>query len=356
MLPACSVIGILGGGQLGRMTALAAANLGYKTHIFTPEDGTPASQVAYKTTVAPYSNVKALKNFANSVDVVTFEFENVPAESVKVLSEIAPVHPRYECLHIAQNRIREKTLAQELGFGTAPFHPVSSLTQLQDAFVKIGVGGAILKTAEMGYDGKGQFRLMRASDCEDVWEQVKGKQCVLEGFVDFSAEISVIVARNEAGQVAAYDVCENTHKDGILRVTRVPSSVPPHLQEKATMMAVKIAEHLQLVGILAVEFFITKEGEVLINEMAPRPHNSGHWTMDAAQTSQFEQFVRAVCGLPLGSPERTSVVEMHNLIGNDVQAWTQYLEKPNAKLHIYGKAKISEGRKMGHVNYLGDEE
>ncbi len=355
MLPACSVIGILGGGQLGRMTALAAANLGYKTHIYTDSDGTPASQVASKTTIAAYDNIKALKNFANSVDVVTFEFENVPAETVKILSDIVPVHPRYECLHIAQNRLREKTLAQELGFGTASFRPVSSLEQLKEAFLAIGIGGAILKTAELGYDGKGQIRLIHPDDCDAAWESLKGNQCILEGFVDFSAEVSVIVARNEDGQIAAYDVCENTHENGILRVTRVPSNIPPHLQEKATMMAVGIAEKLGLVGILAVEFFITKEGEVWLNEMAPRPHNSGHWTMDAAKTSQFEQFVRAVCGLPLGSPERLFPVEMHNLIGDDVQAWPQYLEKPNAKLHLYGKAKITDGRKMGHVNFLGVE-
>lgn len=355
MLPACSVIGILGGGQLGRMTALAAANLGYKTHIYTDTDGSPAAQVAYKTTIAPYSNIKALKNFANSVDVVTFEFENIPAEIVKVLSDIVPVHPRYECLYVAQNRLREKKLAQDLGFGTATFRPVSSLPQLKDAFLEIGVGGAILKTAEMGYDGKGQIRLTHPDDCDTAWEELKGNQCILESFVDFSAEISVVVARNEAGQVAAYDVCENTHENGILRVTRVPSSIPALLQERATMMAVTIAQHLELVGMLAVEFFVTKDGEVLVNEMAPRPHNSGHWTMDAAKTSQFEQFVRAVCGLTLGSPERTHAVEMHNLIGDEVQAWPQYLEKPNAKLHLYGKAKITEGRKMGHVNFVGIE-
>ncbi len=355
MLPACSVIGILGGGQLGRMTALAAANLGYKTHIYTPEENSPASQVAYKTTVAAYNNAKALKAFAQSVDVVTFEFENVPAETIRILSEVKQTHPSLEPLYIAQNRLREKKMATELGIKTAPFLPVSSLGELENAFREIGYGGAILKTAELGYDGKGQVRIRGLEECEDAWKEMQNQPSILEGFVDFACEISVIIARNEEGQVATYDINENTHKDGILRVTRVPSSVTPDVENTATQNAIRIAEHLGLVGILAIEFFVTREGEVLFNEMAPRPHNSGHWTMDAARTSQFEQFVRAVAGLPLGSTERTTDVTMHNLIGDDVLVWQQYLERPNVKLHLYGKTKITEGRKMGHVNYLGTE-
>ena len=355
MLPACSVIGILGGGQLGRMTALAAANLGYKTHIYTSEENSPASQVAYKTTVASYTNAKALKAFAQSVDVVTFEFENIPAEAIRILSEVKQTHPSFEPLYIAQNRIREKKMAAELGIKTAPFIPVSSLAELENAFREIGYGGAILKTAELGYDGKGQVRIRELEECEEAWRSMQNQPSILEGFVDFSCEVSVIIARNAEGQIAAYDICENTHKDGILRVTRVPSSTTPDIAKKATQVATRIAEHLEITGLLTIEFFVSREGEVLFNEMAPRPHNSGHWTMDAAVTSQFEQFVRAVCGLPLGSPRRTSEVEMHNLIGDDVLVWQKYLERPNVKVHLYGKSKITEGRKMGHVNYLDAE-
>ena len=305
--------------------------------------------------MASYTNAKALKNFAQSVDVVTFEFENIPAETIRILSEVAQVHPGFEPLYIAQNRLREKRMAVELGVKTAPFLPVSSLKELENAFREIGYGGAILKTAELGYDGKGQARLRGLEECENVWANMQSQPCILEGFIDFACEISVIIARNAQGQIATYDVSENTHKDGILRVTRVPSSITPDVEHKATQIAIKVAEHLELVGLLAIEFFVTKEGEVVLNEMAPRPHNSGHWTMDGAITSQFEQFVRAVAGLPLGSTQRTTDVTMHNLIGDDVLVWQQYLERPNAKVHLYGKNKIIEGRKMGHVNYLGVE-
>jgi len=241
------------------------------------------------------------------------------------------------------------------GTKTAPFRSVESLAQLEEAYREIGAGGAVLKTAELGYDGKGQARIAHVGHCSAFWSGMQNRQCILEGFIDFSCEISVIVARNEAGQVAAYDVCENLHEKGILRVTRLPAAVPHSVAEQATQIAIRVAEHLKLVGILAIEFFVTKTGDVLFNEMAPRPHNSGHWTMDAAVTSQFEQFVRAVAGLPLGHAQRTFDVEMHNLIGDEVLAWPQYLERPNAKLHLYGKGKIAEGRKMGHVNYLGEE-
>ena len=352
MLSPGSVIGIMGGGQLGRMTALAAANLGYKTHIYTSTGDSPASYVAYRTTVAAYDDLGALKKFAQSVAVVTFEFENIPHDAVKALSDQVPVNPGWECLFIAQNRLREKELAQRLGFGTASYRAVSSLAELEKAFAEIGAKGAILKTTELGYDGKGQARIRTKADCAAAWQEIGSQPCVLEGFVDFAKEISVVVARNAAGQVAAYPAAENSHENGILRTTTLPADITAPVAKEAEHIAVSIAEHLKLVGLLAIEFFVTGDGQLLVNEMAPRPHNSGHWTMDAAVTSQFEQFTRAVCGLPLGSTARLCSVRMQNLIGGEVETAQQSLKNPLAKLHLYDKEKAADGRKMGHINFL----
>lgn len=347
-----SVIGIMGGGQLGRMTALAAANLGYKTHIFTNEKNSPAAQVTPLVTVAPYTDIAALKKFAKSVDVVTFEFENIPFASVQALEKMVQVNPRWEVLYVAQNRLREKNLAVKLGFGTAPFRKVTSLKALEKAYAEIGKRGAILKTTELGYDGKGQVRLKSAKDCAGAWKQLGDAECVLEGFVAFETEISVIVARNANGEAVTYEPAENSHAGGILRVTRIPARVSKKTADKAKAIALALANELKLVGLLAIEFFVTKNGDVLVNEMAPRPHNSGHWTLDACTTSQFEQFARAVCNLPLGSTKRISDVEMHNLIGDDVEKLEKYFKNPKAKIHLYGKTQVKAGRKMGHVNIL----
>lgn len=342
----------MGGGQLGRMTALAAANLGYKTHIYTDEKHCPAADVTPLVTAAPYTDEKALAAFAASVDVVTFEFENIPHASVQALEKLRPVRPGWQVLYTAQNRLREKDLATRLGFKTAPYRKVTTLAELESAYREIGGGAAILKTTELGYDGKGQARIMSEADLAAAWGEIGKSECILEGFVSFTGEISIIVARSAGGEVKAYAPAENRHEDGILRVTSLPAKVPAAAAKKAEEIAFAFAKELNLVGLLAIEFFVTKEGEVLVNEMAPRPHNSGHWTQDAAATSQFEQFVRAVCGLPLGSTHRLCEVEMHNLIGQDVEKVETYLKNPLAKVHLYGKKETKPGRKMGHVNIL----
>lgn len=356
-IPSGSVVGIIGGGQLGRMTALAAANLGYKTHIYCPEEDSPASHVAYRTTVASYLDEAALEAFARSVDVITFEFENIPSRSVQILSQFSIVRPTWEVLHIAQNRLREKDFVTACGIGTARYCSVSSEAELQAAVQEIGLP-CILKTTEQGYDGKGQFVLRVAKDVtETIALLFSGKEViagafVLEAFVDYSHEISVVLARNAAGEVACFPVTENRHVDGILDISSVPASINADIAEQAQHFTRIIAEKLELVGMLAVEFFVTKDNKVLVNEMAPRPHNSGHWTMDACVTSQFEQFVRAVCNLPLGAVTLHSKAEMKNLIGDEVSEWKKFSSEPHAKLHIYGKSVIKKGRKMGHVTRI----
>lgn len=353
MITPGSTIGIIGGGQLGRMMAVAAAELGFKVHVFTPEQRSPASHVASSTTVAEYDDIKALQAFADSVDVVTFEFENVPFESLTLLQGQKPVRPSADVLKVSRNRIREKNAVQALGIGTAPFAEIHSLADFPAAIKKVGLP-AILKTSELGYDGKGQVTIRTESDVEAAWEKVKGAECVLEGFVDFSMEISVIVARGEAGETASYVPVQNIHKNHILDTTIAPAPIDAVLAKEAENMAARIAASLDVVGLLAVEMFVTKDNRILVNELAPRPHNSGHWTMDACVTGQFEQIIRAVCGLPLGNPARHSDAEMKNLIGDDVNGWPEYLKNPNAKLHLYGKTETRAGRKMGHVNILKD--
>ncbi len=354
MIAPGSTIGIIGGGQLGRMMALAAAELGYKVHIFTPESGSPASHVAFKTTVAEYDDIKRLQDFAGSVDVVTFEFENVPFESLTLLEKLKPVRPSSQVLKVSRNRIREKNAVQALGIGTALFAEVRSLADLTAAIKKLGLP-AILKTAELGYDGKGQVTIRKAEEAQAAWDAIKGAEAVLEGFVDFSMEISVIVARGPSGETQTYVPVQNIHKNHILDTTIAPAPISAALAEDAENMAVKIATSLEVVGLLAVEMFVTRDNRILVNEMAPRPHNSGHWTMDACITGQFEQIIRAVCGLALGNPARHSDATMKNLVGNDVHDWQNYLANPNAKLHLYGKAETREGRKMGHVNILNKQ-
>lgn len=343
-LPPGSTIGILGGGQLGRMLAMAAARMGYHAHIYCPEENAPAFEVARDHTCAAYDDEAALKNFAASVNVITYEFENIPAAPLAVLGD--KLKPGSDALAICQHRLKEKETLAKLGIATAPYAAVSGSDDLPAAIETIGLP-AVLKTATDGYDGKGQWILKDSTDLTDI---VAGEY-VLEGFVDFSIEISVIVARNEKGDVACYPPAHNIHKNHILSETIVPTPIDDALMQKAKNMACTIAEGLGLTGLMAVEMFVCGD-KLIVNELAPRPHNSGHWTMDACATSQFEQTLRAICNLPLGSTEALGDAKMINLIGNDVNDWEQYLNMPGATLHLYGKKDVRKGRKMGHVNRL----
>lgn len=344
-------IGILGGGQLGRMLALAAAPLGLKTHIYCPDPDSPAFDVATHRTIAPYEDAEALERFAASVDVITFEFENVPHQTAKILTEIVPVHPSWQALHVAQNRLREKQFMKQLEINVTPFAEVRTLDQLQTARNQIDTD-CLLKTCEMGYDGKGQCWIDNNSNLEAIWQTFGSDQAILEAFVPFECEISAIVARNEQGKLSAFPVVENIHKDGILLETVAPASVAKEVAAEAVEIACTIAEALRVVGLLTVEFFYTDEGELLVNEIAPRPHNSGHWTLDGCATSQFEQCMRAIAGLPFGDTTQHTKIRMVNLIGDHVLEVPHYFDNPMAKVHLYGKKQVRSGRKMGHVNLM----
>ncbi len=342
-----ATIGILGGGQLGRMTALAAARLGYRTHVFCPEADAPASQVSAATTRAAYEDADARATFAAAVDVITYEFENIPAEPVEALAALKPVRPSPAVLRVCQDRIAEKTALAAAGVATTRFAPVRALGEL--GALKLP---AILKTARLGYDGKGQALVRTPAEAEAAFARFRAVPCVLEAMVDFGCEISVIAARGLDGAIATYVPVENRHVDHILDQTIAPARVAPSILAEAERIARRIAGALDVVGLIAVEMFVTRDGAVLVNELAPRPHNSGHWTIDACAVSQFEQLVRAICGLPLGSPERHSDAVMKNLIGDAVNAWPALAAEPGACLHLYGKAEARPGRKMGHVTRL----
>jgi len=344
-------IGILGGGQLGRMTAQAAARMGYRCHIFCPEENSPAFEVAAEHTVAAYDDEAALCAFAEAVDVVTFEFENIPAASVEHLASKTLVRPSWKVLETAQDRVLEKTFFNKIGAGTAPWRPIDSIDGLREAISDLGTP-CILKTRRFGYDGKGQVRINSLADAEGAWEAVGQTPSILEGFVSFSKEVSVIVARSPRGEVSTFDVVENIHTNHILDITKAPAGITQEQAQRANAIAHHAAVELELEGLLAVEMFITLEGGVLVNEMAPRPHNSGHWTMDACITDQFEQFIRAVCNVRLGNSERHSDAEMKNLLGDDIKTWEDIFTDPRAKLHLYGKTEARDGRKMGHVNRI----
>jgi 5-(carboxyamino)imidazole ribonucleotide synthase len=350
-LPPGSRVGIIGSGQLGRMAALAAARLGYRVHVYSPEPDSPTEQVAAAATVAPYTDLAALEAFARAVDVVTFEFENIPADSVRLLTGLVPVRPGWRVLDVAQDRISEKRFFNEIGIETAPWAEINSADDLTQAVARIG-RPAVLKTTRLGYDGKGQTKIGADTDLSQAWAAMAGATSVLEGFIDFAGEVSVIVARGLDGKVQAFEPAWNVHTNHILDTTTVPAPIDDSLSQAAIAVARKAAEALDLVGLLAVEMFVTKDGRILANEMAPRPHNSGHWTIDACVTDQFEQFIRAVCGLPLGDPMRHSDAVMKNLIGDDVNDWLAILSDPDAKLHLYGKAEARSGRKMGHVTRI----
>ncbi len=354
-LPPGSTIGILGGGQLGRMLALAAARLGFKSHIYAPEADSPAFDVSTARTVARYADEVALRAFASSVDVATYEFENVPAATVDFLSETVPVRPGAKALACAQDRINEKTLARELGARTAPFAPVSSLTELQEGLRTIGTP-SVLKTRRLGYDGKGQAKILKPEDATTGWTAMGGQPSIIEGFVSFRCEVSIIAARALDGTFRAFDFTQNEHRDHILHRSVAPARLSRGAAEDGASIAQRIAEALDYVGVFAIEFFVVVDGGrdvLLVNEMAPRVHNSGHWTMDGAYTSQFEQHIRAVAGWPLGSVGMTAPgAEMVNLIGDDIHDWQTIAAEPGAFLHHYGKREARAGRKMGHVNRL----
>ncbi len=351
MLPPGSTIGILGGGQLGRMTALAAARLGYRCHIYCQQEGSPAAQVAAHATIASFVDAVALRSFADAVDVVTYEFENIPQPPVAAIEGQVAVRPSASVLAIAQDRTVEKTFLVEAGVDTAPFACVDDAETLTVALASLG-RPAVLKTARLGYDGKGQVLISPDADPAVAWAEVAGASAIVEQFVAFEREIAVIVARAQDGAMAAYDPVENQHEHHILRRTLAPAPIPPALAKAARSLALRIAERLELIGLLAVEMFVTHDGRLLVNELAPRPQNSGHWTIDACDVSQFEQLVRAICGLPLGSPARRWDAEMLNLLGDETGDWPKYLADPAARLHLYGKTEARPGRKMGHVTWL----
>jgi 5-(carboxyamino)imidazole ribonucleotide synthase len=354
-----ATLGILGGGQLGRMLALAAANYGLKAHVFAPEADSPAFAVAAHRTCATYDDEEALTRFAKAVDVVTYEFENVPRRTAEIVGAFAPLYPDAGALATTQDRLLEKTFVSRLGIATAPFRAVANEAELHAALAEIG-RPAVLKTRRFGYDGKGQAVIWAEKDAAEAWAAMHQAPCILEGFVAFEREVSVVAARGRDRAFAAYDLCANEHRSHILDVTRVPAGVSAAAEEEAIAVARRIAEALDYVGVLAVEMFLVRDGggeHVIVNEIAPRVHNSGHWTIEGAVTSQFEQHVRAVCGWPLGSPARLGRVEMRNLIGEEAETWGAVLRDPRAHLHLYGKDEARPGRKMGHVTRVwGDGE
>ncbi|MCZ8078699.1 MAG: 5-(carboxyamino)imidazole ribonucleotide synthase [Rhodobacteraceae bacterium] len=345
-----ATIGILGGGQLGRMLSVAAARLGFRTHIFEPSANPPAAHVADKVTTAGYDDLTALAAFAASVDVITYEFENIPTAALDVLEATHPIRPNRRALAVSQDRIAEKDFLTSLGLTTAPYAAVNSLDDLHHAIARIGVP-AILKTTRLGYDGKGQARLRSLGDTESAFAAMNGAPAVLEGFIDFSHEVSVIAARGLDGSVACYDPGENVHKDGILATTTIPARLSPSQRTDAILLAARILNALDYVGVMGVELFVTRAG-LIVNEIAPRVHNSGHWTQNGCAVDQFEQHIRAVAGWPLGDGSRHSDVVMENLIGDDILRVPAIAREKNAALHLYGKAEARPGRKMGHVNRI----
>jgi 5-(carboxyamino)imidazole ribonucleotide synthase len=351
LLPAAT-IGIVGGGQLGRMSAMAAARLGYRCHIYAPEPDGPASQVSAHTTLGAYDDLDALSRFGRSVDVVTFEFENVSAAGLDALAGVVSVHPSPAILRSSQDRVVEKSFFEGAGAQVGAWMAIEDRAALDAAVAQLGLP-SVLKTTRLGYDGRGQVVLRAPEDLEAAWERLAPKPLILEKFVDFACELSVIVARNTAGDIAAFDAVENRHRHHILDLTLAPAQVIPEIAEAAKTLAILIAEKLDLIGLLAIEMFVDRDGTLLVNEMAPRPHNSGHWTIDACPCSQFEMHIRAVAGLPLPAATRHSDAVMKNLVGpDDLQLWPEILTTPGLIPHHYGKSEARPGRKMGHVTTL----
>lgn len=357
LLPGAT-IGVMGGGQLGRMFAIAARRMGYRVHTFSPERDGPAAQLSDRATVASYADEEAVVQFARAIDVLTFEFENIPALTIEwAKREQQIVRPRGDILLTAQNRLREKEFLARAGFPVAPFRRVANATALTPALEALG-GSAILKGAAFGYDGKGQQRIDPGNDLAAVWAGQEDEECVLESVINFEKEISVIVARGPDGTTAVFPVCENIHCNHILDFTLAPARIEDRVAAAAHELACAVAASFDLVGLLAVEMFLKSDGELIINELAPRPHNSGHWTIEACVTSQFEQHLRAVCGLPLGATELLRPAAMVNLLGDVWREgepdWSAALAEPNVHLHLYGKREPRPGRKMGHLTALGE--
>ncbi len=353
-----ATIGLLGGGQLGRMFTLEARRRGYRVRVFDPTAGGPAGQVADLEVTAEWSDEAALREFAAGVDVVTYEFENIPVAATEVVSERCPVFPRGEVLHVCQNREREKLFLRGNEFPCAPFWVVESAEELGGAMGQCGPGGGVLKTADFGYDGKGQLRTKAGAESREIWAEFGVARGVLEGWVKFEKEFSVICARGRSGEVRVFPAAENVHRDHILHLSIVPGRIPDAARREAVKVATGIAEKLDVVGVIGVEFFLLGDGSVMVNELAPRPHNSGHFSFDACVTSQFEQQLRAVCGLPLGAVDLLRPVVMLNLLGDlweDREPdWARVLSDPALKLHLYGKSDPRRGRKMGHLCVFGE--
>ena len=349
-LPLNATIGILGGGQLGRMLSVAASRLGYTCHIFDPSPDAPAKQVAAFKTTAPYDDLDALRAFATSVDVITYEFENIPTDALDAVEAIRPIHPNRTALATSQDRLTEKNFLQSIYLRVADFMDVTAPINTARA-TEIQTNGAILKTRRFGYDGKGQIRLKPEDDLQTAWSQMDDTPAVLEAMIPFQKEISVIGARSQDGQVVCYDPGENEHRDGILHQTILPAEVPSSVRTDAVLATAKILNELDYVGVIGVEFFVTPSG-LLINEFAPRVHNSGHWTQEGCAVDQFEQHIRAIAGLPLNDAKRSVNVVMTNLIGNDIDQLSDHLADARSAVHLYGKAEARPGRKMGHVNKI----
>jgi 5-(carboxyamino)imidazole ribonucleotide synthase len=354
ILPGAAV-GVLGSGQLGRMFAIAARQIGYRVHTFSPETDTPTGQVADIEITAPYDDLDAIRDFAQNVHVVTFEFENVPALAVEAAAHFAPVRPSGFVLHVTQHRLREKSFLKQNGFPVAPFRPVNSLDQLRSAVEQIGCP-AILKTAVSGYDGKGQVTLANPADAEAAFTATGSQEKILEAFIDFELEFSIVAARGQDGSFSHWGLIENTHRNHILDLSFAPARVPQTTSVQALEIARNLLEMLDVVGVLCIEFFLSRDRRVFINELAPRPHNSGHLTINAAVTSQFEQQLRAVCGLPLGATDFLTPAAMANLLGDLWQGsepnWSAVAACPDVKLHLYGKDEVRPRRKMGHLTAL----
>ena len=343
-----ATIGILGGGQLGRMLSVAASRLGFRTCIYEPGGDCPASHVSNYHFRKGYDDLDALREFARAVDVVTYEFENIPTSALDAIEEIVPIRPGREALRISQDRLTEKDFLTGLGLSCAPYANVTNAQEMAQAVETIGAP-AILKTRRMGYDGKGQARLATAADAEAALAAMEGAEAVLEGFVDFTSEVSVIGARGLDGETVCFDPGENVHEGGILRTTTIPAGLPARLRTDAVLIAARILSALDYVGVMGVELFVTPGG-LIVNEIAPRVHNSGHWTQNGCAVDQFEQHIRAVAGWPLGDGQRHSDVVMQNLIGDDIDRVAEFARTPGTALHLYGKAEAKPGRKMGHVN------
>lgn len=357
MLKVGSTIGILGGGQLGRMLALAAARLGFKCHVFAPDPDSPAFDVVQRATCAEYADVEALELFASDVDLVTYEFENVPAATALILNARRPALPDPRVLEVTQDRLAEKDFVSRLGIETAGYADIPSASVLRDALARLKTP-AILKTRRFGYDGKGQIRIAKLSDADAAWDDLGARSAILEAFVPFEREISVIVARGADGQVVCFDVTENEHQNHILKISRAPAAIPEALAARARDIATEIVNAFDYVGVMGVEMFVVGQGadaELLVNEMAPRVHNSGHWTLDGCSVSQFEQHIRAIAGWPLAPAHRLGKATMTNLIGDEIDSFRDWLTVPGATVHLYGKAQARPGRKMGHVTVIEPE-